>query len=264
MLLDPTWTPLTITGQHIQSFLNGIFSNSLAQKANYGAFLNTKGRIVTDAFVIIHTQEECWIVTPTTRVPSLMDHIHHLGMFSDITLTKTHHHVYRALQSVAKPRNLTFSFADPRLPELGFWGIAPPQEEIAPPKKPMAIHQARLQHGIAEGDNIPENRGIILQYNFQNIHGVSFTKGCYVGQELIARTYHRGEIRKIITPITVEGTLEPGTKLLDKNGNEAGHIVETIPPYGIALCPYEALNSTLASEYGPSVICHHPIGTHQL
>ena len=43
---------------------------------------------------------------------------------------------------------------------------------------------------------MPYNKQIALEANLQDINGISFTKGCYIGQELIARTYHRGEIHK--------------------------------------------------------------------
>lgn len=52
------------------------------------------------------------------------------------------------------------------------------------------------------GDAIP------LEYNFAGLNAISFDKGCYVGQELIARTHHRGVIRKRLTPF----------KLIDANG----------------------------------------------
>jgi folate-binding protein YgfZ len=49
---------------------------------------------------------------------------------------------------------------------------------------------------------------IPLEYNFAGLNAISFDKGCYVGQELIARTHHRGVIRKRLTPF----------KLVDTNG----------------------------------------------
>lgn len=49
---------------------------------------------------------------------------------------------------------------------------------------------------------------IPLEYNFAGLNAISFDKGCYVGQELIARTHHRGVIRKRLLPL----------KFLDNNG----------------------------------------------
>lgn len=45
-----------------------------------------------------------------------------------------------------------------------------------------------------------------LEYNLDALNGVSYSKGCYVGQELVARTHHRGVIRKRLMPVSLEGT----------------------------------------------------------
>lgn len=48
-----------------------------------------------------------------------------------------------------------------------------------------------------------------LEYNLAGLNAISFDKGCYVGQELIARTHHRGVIRKRVLPL----------KFVDNDGN---------------------------------------------
>ena len=60
---------------------------------------------------------------------------------------------------------------------------------------------ARVLAGAAEGD---ESVGMIpLEANFAELGGIAFDKGCYLGQELIARTYHRGVVRKRLVPIVL-------------------------------------------------------------
>ena len=56
----------------------------------------------------------------------------------------------------------------------------------------------------------PEAKSLVghampLEYNLDALNGVSYTKGCYVGQELIARTHNRGVIRKRLMPFTIDG-----------------------------------------------------------
>lgn len=57
-----------------------------------------------------------------------------------------------------------------------------------------------------------------LEYNFAGLNAISFDKGCYVGQELIARTHHRGVIRKRLLPL----------RFLNDNGN--GKIITSLVP----------------------------------
>lgn len=63
----------------------------------------------------------------------------------------------------------------------------------------------RISLGVAEGpDEIPEG-SVPLEYNLDGLHGISFSKGCYIGQELMARTHYQGQIRKRIMPFETRG-----------------------------------------------------------
>ena len=54
---------------------------------------------------------------------------------------------------------------------------------------------------------------IPLEYNFAALNAISFEKGCYIGQELIARTHHRGVIRKRLIPLKFVDVNNKGTIL---------------------------------------------------
>ncbi|XP_010539968.1 PREDICTED: putative transferase At4g12130, mitochondrial [Tarenaya hassleriana] len=112
-------------------------------------------------------------------------------------------------------------YKDPRLDCLGFRGIfpsdtTPPLVEADKETDEQNYLLWRLEHGIAEGSSeIPKGEAIPLEYNFVGLNAVSFDKGCYVGQELIARTHHRGVIRKRLVPL----------RFIDSNGKEIEHRV---------------------------------------
>ncbi|KAG9159699.1 hypothetical protein Leryth_017404 [Lithospermum erythrorhizon] len=107
-------------------------------------------------------------------------------------------------------------YKDPRLDCLGFRGIFP--SNITPPlveadKETVEENYLlwRLEKGVAEGSlEIPKGEAIPLEYNLAGLNAISFDKGCYVGQELIARTHHRGVIRKRLVPV----------RFTDDNGND--------------------------------------------
>ncbi|BBH03210.1 Glycine cleavage T-protein family [Prunus dulcis] len=82
----------------------------------------------------------------------------------------------------------------------------------------------RIENGVAEGSTeIPKGEAIPLEYNLVGLNAISFDKGCYVGQELVARTHHRGVIRKRLLPLRfvkesgeeAEQKVAPGSEVID-------------------------------------------------
>ncbi|CAN1748029.1 Putative transferase At4g12130, mitochondrial [Linum perenne] len=99
-------------------------------------------------------------------------------------------------------------FKDPRLDCLGLRGIfpsnrTPPLVEADKETDEGNYLLWRIEKGVAEGPSeIPKGEAIPLEYNLVGLNAISFDKGCYVGQEFIARTHHRGVIRKRLVPLT--------------------------------------------------------------
>ena len=78
-------------------------------------------------------------------------------------------------------------------------GVALPALADVPPTSELMYHTMRLLLGLPEGEEIGHT--IPLEWNLNFLNGVSFEKGCYVGQELTARTNFQGLIRKRVMPV---------------------------------------------------------------
>ncbi|KAK2642533.1 hypothetical protein Ddye_024296 [Dipteronia dyeriana] len=97
-------------------------------------------------------------------------------------------------------------FKDPRLDCLGSRGIfqsckTPPLVEVDKETAKENYLLWRIEIGVAEGSTeIPKGEAMLLEYNLAGLNAINSGKGCYVGQELIARTHHRGVIRKRLLP----------------------------------------------------------------
>ncbi len=120
---------------------------------------------------------------------------------------------------------------DPRLRALGLRAVLPRGE--APPgaldgasasdAAAIAYRLWRLRQGVAEGsDEIPAGEAIALEYNIDGLNGISFSKGCYVGQELMARTHFKGVVRKRLMPFSTQGGLLAGAGAAAGDGAAAG------------------------------------------
>ena len=105
-----------------------------------------------------------------------------------------------------------------------------------------AYDRHRLALGVPDGsrDLVPE-KSILLEAGFDELNGVDWQKGCYVGQELTARTKYRGLIKKRLFPVRIDGaTPEPGA-LIMLDGKEAGEMRSARDNLGLALLRLEAV-----------------------
>ncbi|CAK9273526.1 unnamed protein product [Sphagnum jensenii] len=145
-------------------------------------------------------------------------------------------------------------FKDPRLGTLGMRGLfpsntLPPLVEAGEEVDDEYYLLWRLEQGIPEGSiEIPKGEAIPLEYNLAGLSAISFEKGCYVGQELVARTHHRGVIRKRLMPVNflqdngeeAQQAVTPGAEVVDRStGKKVGKVTTVLGPRGLALMRLE-------------------------
>uniref|UniRef100_K7FYK8 Iron-sulfur cluster assembly factor IBA57, mitochondrial n=1 Tax=Pelodiscus sinensis TaxID=13735 RepID=K7FYK8_PELSI len=146
---------------------------------------------------------------------------------------------------------------DPRAEVMGWRLITKKKEnplEIVPGSHIGNIrdyHRHRYKQGIAEGVNdIPPGVALPLESNLAYMNGISFTKGCYIGQELTARTHHTGVIRKRLLPVQLSaplplGSIPEGAAILTESGKSAGKYRAGGDELGIALLRLANINEPL-------------------
>ena len=104
------------------------------------------------------------------------------------------------------------------------------------PLEPAAYERVRIAEGVPDGSrDLVSERSTLLESGFEELHGVDFAKGCFVGQELTARMKYRGLVRKRLMPVVLKGAPpEPGT-IIRLGEREAGEMRSSIEGRGIAL-----------------------------
>jgi folate-binding protein YgfZ len=131
-----------------------------------------------------------------------------------------------------------WSYADPRTDDLG-WRLIVPRarlESLSGKHVPADMYDARrVELAIAEGgrdyalgDTFPH------EANYDRLNGVSFTKGCFVGQEVVARMQNRTLVRKRVTMITGTEALATGTEVR-LGAAVLGTVGSIAGPHGLAL-----------------------------
>jgi hypothetical protein len=149
----------------------------------------------------------------------------------------------------ARPFAGGLALADPRLSALGARVILPRpelRETLAAAGVAEADFAAYDRHRLALG--IPDSsrdliveKSILLESGFDELNGVDWQKGCYIGQELTARTKYRGLIKKRLFPVRIDGPAPaPGT-VLSLDGKEAGEMRSSHADIGVALLRLDAV-----------------------
>ncbi len=106
----------------------------------------------------------------------------------------------------------------------------------------------RIPLGLPDGSrDLEVERTILLEAGFDELSGVDWQKGCYLGQELTARTKYRALIKKRLLPVEIEGASpEPGTAILS-GSREVGVLRSTVDGLGMALLRLESLEDDLSA-----------------
>jgi tRNA-modifying protein YgfZ len=134
-------------------------------------------------------------------------------------------------------------FTDPRAAALGKRSIVARAETAALPS-PAYLEQ-RLSLGVPEGADFGSDKMFALDAGLEELHGVSFEKGCYVGQELTARMKHRATARKRLLAIeALQGALPPVGTDVTAAGRSLGEITSTYGTRGFALIRLDRLEET--------------------
>ena len=133
---------------------------------------------------------------------------------------------------------------DPRLPDAGFRLLS--DVPVAATATEADYDRHRLALGLPDGarDLEPE-KTVLLEAGFDELQGISWTKGCYMGQELTARTKYRGLLKRRLVPVAIDGALPaPGTPVL-RDGAEIGTMRSGLGQRGLAVIRIDALGFAL-------------------
>ena len=201
---------VAVNGSDATKLLQGLVTNDVAlldtQPAIYAGLLSPQGKILFD-FIVVKTPDGALIDVAKDQAAALVKRLTMYKLRAAVTITdvSADHTVVAAFGPDAQfGQGIVYS--DPRLPDLGLRAIVETKDAVAVNSEASAYHAFRIGLGVPEGgrdyafgDAFPH------EALFDQLHGVSFTKGCYVGQEIVSRMEHRGTARKRIVPVDADG-----------------------------------------------------------
>ena len=251
---------LALSGKEARGFLQNLVTNDIAPAdrgvAVYAALLSPQGKYLFDFFVC-GDGERLLLEAEAARLADLIKRLTLYKLRADVTIAdKSADYAVAALfDADAAPQIAeAFVYADPRLAEAGFRAILPAPDAAARLAGAGLREQAesdyqrhRLALGLADGSaDLTVDKTTILEANFAELHGVDFSKGCFVGQEVTARMHYKGLVRKRLLPVRIAGEAPAAGTVLLRDGREVGELRSSSSGLGLALLRLDRLGENWA------------------
>ena len=271
---------LAVSGPDRQNFLQGLVSNDVMrvvpERAGYAALLTAQGKYLHD-FVMIECQDAIWIDAERERLTDLRRRLALYRLRAKVEIAERPDLAVAAVfgddaanlfdlpeePGAARPYDGGMALVDPRLAALGVRVISERKclarivadlPDVAEADA-AAYDRHRLALGVPDGsrDLVPE-KTILLEAGFDELHGVDWQKGCYIGQELTARTKYRGLIKKRLFPVRIDGPQPvPGT-IVTQGGADAGEMRSARDGTGLAVLRLDAVGNAVPLACGDATL----------
>jgi folate-binding protein YgfZ len=262
---------IRVEGGDAAKFLQGLLTNDVthlgSDQAVHAALLSPQGKILFEMFVI-NADDALFMESSRALLPDLLKRLSLYKLRADVAFTDLSTAVEVAAiwgGTVASDDVLVYD--DPRLPGLGQRAIVPvggfeSLGALANLETPEDYHAHRILLGVPEagrdyalGDTFPH------EADMDELAGVDFRKGCFVGQEVVSRMQHRATVRKRVVPVRyldgfrpMEGSeIKVGDAVIGYAGSALPTSPDGKPVLGLALLRIDKAADAL--EAGTALMC---------
>jgi folate-binding protein YgfZ len=220
-----TRTVYEISGSDAEQFLQGLVTSDIEKLGDglvYTALLTPQGKYVAD-FFLFRRDGAIMLDVDDSLAASLAKRLNMYKLRADVKITETGVKVWRG--TGPPPEG---ALADPRHPDLGWrlYGAAEGDDGTD-------FEAIRVAHCIPETGVELTPDSFIIEAGFERMNGIDFRKGCYVGQEVMARMRHKTKLNKGLETVQVDGAAPVGTEIT-ADGKPAGTLYTQAGGRGIA------------------------------
>ncbi len=264
---------VAVEGTEARDFLQGLITNDIAGCSPghgiYAALLTPQGKILFDFFVVPDEQRfllDCAAAT----APDLVKRLGLYRLRAKVQIAPRPELSVAAVWRDPLPASFqgVIAYSDPRLAALGMRLIGAPQQiEAATASVPRGDYDNfRLSLGVPDSADLPPDQVFALDAALEELDGVSFNKGCYVGQEVTARMKHRATARRRFYIAKARPLPAAGTAIRAE-GRELGRMATGKGDHALALvrldrlAQAEAANARMEAD-GTLVVLRKPDWLH--
>ncbi len=227
-------------------FLQSLVTNDVSRAAPdtliYAALLTPQGKYLSDFLVWRDAKGNFRLDVARSQATDLVKRLTMYRLRRPIKITHAEHPV-----TVVWGNDPSAGLRDPRHPNLG-WRLYD-DDTVEGAAGDYDLH--RLSLAVPEsGIDLVVNDTYVLEAGFEGLAGVDFRKGCYVGQEIVARMKHKTDLRKGLVRVTVDGSAPPSEPLLTTDGKAAGTLHSNRDGIGLAHLRFDRSVGILSDSEG--------------
>jgi tRNA-modifying protein YgfZ len=261
--LLPDRSVIKVAGFDGRKFLNGLVTTDLGRVApgqpRFAALLTPQGKILAD-FIIVEADPAdgggFFLDAPRPLTRTLTDRLNFYKLRANVMIEDLSETLgVMAIWEGQGDMEYGLCYPDPRLPELGARCMLPPHlvEKAAAGLggdlvDPSMYEAHRIALGVPRGgldfvygDTFPH------ESNMDQLHGVDFDKGCFVGQEVVSRIEHRAIARARIVPVGFEGPPPEAGLPVTASDRNVGMMGSGLTGRGLAKLRLDRVEEALAS-----------------
>jgi len=236
---------VSLTGADAVGFLDNVATNDLsavpAGEARFAALLTPQGKILFEFFAL-RTEDGWRLDTLGTKSADLVKRLTMYKLRAKVTVADVSpDYAVGSAWGPSRPAIDAGSvYADPRHGDLG-WRLMMPRAASAGLMVGATADdydRRRVALGVPEGDrDYPLGDTFPHEANYDRLNGVSFIKGCFVGQEVVARMQNKSVARKRVVLVTGAAPLESGAEVRVGTATigSVGSVGSVAGPHGLAL-----------------------------
>jgi folate-binding protein YgfZ len=270
---------LAVSGPDRRAFLQGLVSNDVDKvgpdQGRYAALLTAQGKYLHD-FIMIEASETILLDAEAQRLADLKRRLSIYRLRAKVAVDERPELAVAAVfgdgalaaldlpdqPGAARAFASGIVLVDPRLAALGARCILP-RDSARPALTQAGFSEAgfdawdrlRLGFGIADGSrDLVLDKSILLEAGFDELNGVDWNKGCYIGQELTARTKYRGLIKRRLMPVAIDGPAPAAGTIVTADGRDVGEMRSSRDGRGLALLRIDTVLGAKPLIAGAAVI----------